>query len=478
MIGRYKIPNQFTNALEFANKVQEKFGDPKNPNNISQSGHSLGGYLAQLVTVATGSQECFAENAPGSKEVLGLLETEMNVASGTYTSAAAMESYKDRITSFNSTGDIVSKVGTQIGTAYRMPLDTPMSDMMTLIELGVASPLTAKLFNLKLQHSAELMYKTIHATTEEQWNHGKVAEVPVNNSLLNLTIGGWNVLINSAEGRLSFLNGVIKGGPGFIIEMAAAILNGNGYDNVAMAGIASDFFRPGNNELSQLKFNDELQRFRMTGQITTPADYVYLSDFHSASVNARTTLNIDPLVLDLNGDGVKLISFADSKVLFDVDADGFKEATAWVSPQDGILVLDKNHNGQIDDITETISEFFTDGVKDGLEALKTLDTNKDNVFDAQDEKYNDLRVWVDSNSNGVTDAGELKTLAELNIKSIDLNRQESDRERLAGSAVLSRSTMEMLDGVIREVAAIDFTTNPMGYEFNTLENFLVLLQIM
>jgi Ca2+-binding RTX toxin-like protein len=473
MIGRYKIPAQFTNALKFANRIQEQYAnDPSNPVIISQSGHSLGGYLAQLVTVAMGSQEGFVVNAPGAKEVLGLLETEMKVAAGTYTSAAAMESYKDRITSFNSTGDIVSKVGTQIGAMYRMPLDTPTSDMMTLTALGVSSPLTAKLFNLKMQHSIELMYKTVHATTDEEWNNGKVAEVPVDNTLLNLTLGGWNVLINAGEGGLSFLNGVIKGGPGFIIEMAAAILNGNGYDNVAMAGIASDFFRPGNNELSLLNFNDEIQRFRMTGQITTPADYIYLSDFHSASVNARTTLNIDPLVLDLNGDGVQLIAFSNSKVMFDVDDDGFKEKTAWVTPQDGILVWDKNANGQIDDITETISEYFTSGVKDGLEALKTLDTNGDNKFDGNDANYNDLRVWVDADSDGVTDPGELKTLAELNIKSIDLNRQVADRERLTGSAVLSRSTMEMVDGVIRDVAAIDFTTNPMGYEFNTLENYL------
>ena len=66
-----------------------------------------------------------------------------------------------------------------------------------------------------------------------------------------------------------------------------------------------------------------------------------------------------------------------------------------------------------------------------MEALKTLDTINDNVFDDKDEKYNDLRVWVDGDSDGVTDTGELKTLAELNIKSINLNRAEADRKRLA-----------------------------------------------
>ncbi|MBK8869465.1 MAG: hypothetical protein IPN19_00055 [Elusimicrobia bacterium] len=293
---------------------------------------------------------------------------------------------------------------------------------------------------------------------------------PPDNSLLNVNVSLGDFL--GLDGAQLFTNGAVMVGSDYYVTMPSNILNGDGYDNVAMSGIVSDFYRPGNMELSSLSFDDEIQRFQLTGSIEGPEDFMYLASFHSSSVSARSTINIDPLVLDLNGDGVKLISFADSKVLFDVDADGFKEATAWASPQDGILVLDKNANGQIDDITETISEYFTDGVKDGLEALKTLDTNSDNIFDAHDEKYNDLRVWVDADSDGVTDPGELKTLAELNIKSIDLNRQEADRERLAGSAVLSRSTMEMTDDTTREVAAIDFTTNPMGYEFNALENYL------
>jgi hypothetical protein len=41
------------------------------------------------------------------------------------------------------------------------------------------------------------------------------------------------------------------------------------------------------------------------------------------------------------------------------------------------------------------------------------------TYDANiDKTFADLRVWVDANSNGNTDGGELKTLAELNIVSI------------------------------------------------------------
>jgi hypothetical protein len=55
-----------------------------------------------------------------------------------------------------------------------------------------------------------------------------------------------------------------------------------------------------------------------------------------------------PLVLDLDGDGFQTLSKND-KVQFDHDKNGFAERSGWVSSEEGILVYDKNHNGQIDD---------------------------------------------------------------------------------------------------------------------------------
>ena len=70
----------------------------------------------------------------------------------------------------------------------------------------------------------------------------------------------------------------------------------------------------------------------------------------------------DPLVLDMDGDGIELVSVANSDVQFDFDKDGFNEKAGWVAPDDAFLVWDKNDNGQIDDIdemfgNETISGF-------------------------------------------------------------------------------------------------------------------------
>ncbi|NET53525.1 MAG: RHS repeat-associated core domain-containing protein, partial [Merismopedia sp. SIO2A8] len=53
---------------------------------------------------------------------------------------------------------------------------------------------------------------------------------------------------------------------------------------------------------------------------------------------------ISPLVLDLDGDGIELISLQNSSTFFDLDADGFAEQTGWVQSDDGLLALDKNGN--------------------------------------------------------------------------------------------------------------------------------------
>ena len=109
-------------------------------------------------------------------------------------------------------------------------------------------------------------------------------------------------------------------------------------------------------------------------------------------------------------------------MLFDLNADGFRELTGWVKADDGILALDANGDSKINNITE----LFGDAVTDGFDELKTLDSNNDKIINASDVKFSQLRIWQDFNKNGITDAGELKNLTQFNIVSINLTTTQSN----------------------------------------------------
>ncbi|WP_456400305.1 hypothetical protein [Persephonella sp.] len=76
----------------------------------------------------------------------------------------------------------------------------------------------------------------------------------------------------------------------------------------------------------------------------------------------------DPLVVDVDGDGIEKIGLDNSNAMFDLDGDGFREKTGWVSPDDGILVIDRNGDGQINDV----SEVFRNQQIDGFTELSSL----------------------------------------------------------------------------------------------------------
>ena len=151
--------------------------------------------------------------------------------------------------------------------------------------------------------------------------------------------------------------------------------------------------------------------------------------------------SIDPIVLDLDGDGVELIALSDSTVRFDMDADGFAELTAWVRADDGLLVLDRNLNGNIDDISELMGGADIDGYSE----LEIGDTNRDGSIDASDPIFDRLRIWRDADGNGRTDAGELSTLASLGIVAVSV-RDVSVSYQIAGNLISAVSDFQRSDG--------------------------------
>ena len=129
-----------------------------------------------------------------------------------------------------------------------------------------------------------------------------------------------------------------------------------------------------------------------------------------------TAARWDPLVLDLDGDG--LISgdqelFGDKTVL----ASGEKAA-------------------------------------DGFAALADLDGNGDGKIDASDANFANIRVWRDANGDGYSHADELYTLEELGIQSLDVTGNAS------GNTQVSVGSYQKQDGRVHSIGQYLFDNDP------------------
>lgn len=145
----------------------------------------------------------------------------------------------------------------------------------------------------------------------------------------------------------------------------------------------------------------------------------------------------DPIVVDLDGDGVELLPIQDG-VNFDLWAAGHPQAMAWVHPDDGFLVLDRNGNGRVDDGAELFGN--VDGIHEhGFDHLAALDANGDRAITAADEAFASLRVWQDKNSDGVSSPAEIVALSALGIDRIPLDADRSGKV-VAGNRVVYEVT--------------------------------------
>ena len=158
--------------------------------------------------------------------------------------------------------------------------------------------------------------------------------------------------------------------------------------------------------------------------------------------------NMSPIIISLSRDGYDLTSAADG-VAFDLNADGILDQIAWTSTHsdDAFLVLDRNSNGRIDDGKElfgNITDQPPSSQRNGFFALAVFDRaenggNGDGIIDEHDAIYSLLRLWRDSNHNGISEANELSTLPASGVSSISLDFKSSLRVDRNGNIFRYRS---------------------------------------
>ncbi|MFC1744204.1 hypothetical protein ACFL35_09420 [Candidatus Riflebacteria bacterium] len=143
----------------------------------------------------------------------------------------------------------------------------------------------------------------------------------------------------------------------------------------------------------------------------------------------------DPLVLDLNGEGIK---FSPTKMsTFDLDADGIRDKFTQLQPGSAYLALDKNGNGKIDNGQELFGD--QNGAINGFEELKKYDSNGDSIINRDDPVFEKLIL------TGLD--GHLMKLENADVSTINLNYQSPGRsEKQFFGLELARGSYQKKNG--------------------------------
>lgn len=171
----------------------------------------------------------------------------------------------------------------------------------------------------------------------------------------------------------------------------------------------------------------------------------------------------DPLVLDLDGNGIIDIQAINGYkgAMFDHDGDGIATATSWIGSKDGLLVFDKNNDG----IINSGRELFGDSTlidndtlaKHGYEALAKFDDNHDGVIDVNDTAFGSLKVWQDKNGDGISTFDELIGLSSLGIDRLFL--EHSDVNQVFDNATIIKQGKFSQNGKEQLMADMGFNQN-------------------
>ena len=156
------------------------------------------------------------------------------------------------------------------------------------------------------------------------------------------------------------------------------------------------------------------------------------------------TPGVDPILVDLDGDGVISTTSVNNGRYFDHSKDGFSELSSWVSGNDGMLVIDKNNDGVINDGGEVFGDNYVKGsgslASSGFDALSDLDSNGDGIISSLDDSFGLIKILKGD--------GSLISLEEAGIVSISLNNTSAGDD---GNGIIdeNRNTLVSLGSFVR-----------------------------
>jgi hypothetical protein len=223
---------------------------------------------------------------------------------------------------------------------------------------------------------------------------------------------------------------------GKLLELMDGFFNGEGdfetrmrslLDGLQSFGFDGGSAAPGQTQLQSAGFSVQMEFSFVSEQFT---------------VNAQGVQESDPIVLDLDGDGIELTGYADG-ARFDILGNGRAVNTAFVTGGDAFLAIDRNGNGTIDSGKELFGD--QNGARNGFEELRKLDSNGDGRIDRLDKEFDSLLLWKD-NGNGITEEGELLTLEQAGIADISLGYRNVNQAAAGGNRITQIASFLRTDG--------------------------------